>query len=36
VEHGSVREGLGFAGFEGVAVVVCFFVLGPALGLWRR
>jgi hypothetical protein len=36
VEHGSVGEGLGFAGLEGVAVVVCFFVLGPALGLWRR
>jgi HAAS len=36
MEHGSVGEGLGFAGLEGVAVVVCFFVLGPALGLWRR
>jgi hypothetical protein len=36
VEHGSVGEAFAFAGVEGLAVVVCFFVLGPALGLWRR
>jgi hypothetical protein len=36
VEHGSVGEALGFAGLEGLAVVVCCVVLGPALGLWRR
>jgi hypothetical protein len=36
VEHGSVGEAFAFAGLEGLAVVVCFFVLGPALGLWRR
>jgi hypothetical protein len=24
------------AGIEGAAVVGCFLVLGPALGLWRR
>jgi hypothetical protein len=36
VEHGSVGEALAFAGLEGLAVVVCFVVLGPALGLWRR
>jgi hypothetical protein len=36
VEDGSVSEAFVFAGLEGLAVVVCFFVLGPALGLWRR
>jgi hypothetical protein len=36
VEHGSMGEAFAFAGLEGLAVVVCFFVLGPALGLWRR
>jgi hypothetical protein len=36
VEHGSVGEALAFAGLEGLAIVVCFLVLGPALGLWRR
>jgi hypothetical protein len=36
VEHGSVGEAFAFAGLEGLAVVVCFAVLGPALGLWRR
>jgi hypothetical protein len=36
VEHGGVGEAFMFAGLEGLAVVACFLVLGPALGLWRR
>jgi uncharacterized membrane protein len=36
VEHGTVSEAFAFAGIEAMAVVACFFVLGPALGLWRR
>ena len=36
VEHGTVCEAFALAGIEGIAVVACFFVLGPALGLWRR
>jgi hypothetical protein len=36
VEHGGVGESFAIAGLEGLAVVVCFVVLGPALGLWRR
>ena len=36
VEHGTVGEAFVTAGIEGMAVVACFFVLGPALGLWRR
>jgi hypothetical protein len=36
IEHGTVSEACAIAGIEGMAVVVCFFVLGPALGLWRR
>ncbi|MGZ4278885.1 MAG: HAAS signaling domain-containing protein [Solirubrobacteraceae bacterium] len=36
VEHSTVPEAFTVAGIEGMAVVVCFFVLGPALGLWRR
>jgi hypothetical protein len=34
-EHGSVGEAFAFAGLESLAVVACFLVLGPALGLWR-
>jgi hypothetical protein len=36
VEHGGVGESFAIAGLEALAVVVCFVVLGPALGLWRR
>jgi hypothetical protein len=36
VEHGTVGEAFAFAGIEAMAVVACFFALGPALGLWRR
>jgi hypothetical protein len=36
VEHGTVGEAFVTAGIEGMAVVACFVVLGPALGLWRR
>ena len=36
VEQGTVSEALVTAGIEGIAVVGCFLVLGPALGLWRR
>ena len=36
IEHGTVSEACAIAGIEGMAVVVCFFVLGPALGLSRR
>jgi hypothetical protein len=36
VEQGTVSEALLTAGIEGVAVMGCFLVLGPALGLWRR
>jgi hypothetical protein len=35
-EHASVGEAFVPAGIEGMAVVACFLVLGPALGLWRR
>jgi hypothetical protein len=35
-EHATVSEAFVTAGIEGMAVVGCFFVLGPALGLWRR
>ena len=33
---GHVGEALVAAGIEGTAVVACFLVLGPALGLWHR
>lgn len=36
VEQGHVGEALVAAGIEGTAVVACFLVLGPALGLWHR
>lgn len=36
MEHGALGEAFAFAGIEGMAVVACFLVLGPALGLWRR
>ena len=36
VEHGTVGEAFASAGIEGMAVVACYLVLGPALGLWRR
>ncbi|HEX6619774.1 MAG TPA: hypothetical protein VF024_08960, partial [Solirubrobacteraceae bacterium] len=36
VEHGTVSDAFATASIEGMAVVVCFFVLGPVLGLWRR
>lgn len=35
-EHATVGQALVTAGIEGTAVVACFLVLGPALGLWRR
>ena len=35
-EHASVGGALITAGLEAVAVVACFVVLGPTLGLWRR
>jgi hypothetical protein len=35
-EHATVGHALIAAGIEGAAVVACFFVLGPALGLYRR
>jgi hypothetical protein len=35
-EHATVGGALVTAGVEGTAVVACFVVLGPALGLWRR
>jgi uncharacterized membrane protein len=34
VEHGTVGEAFVIAGIEGSAVVTCFLLLGPALGLW--
>jgi hypothetical protein len=34
-EHGTVSEAFLAAGIEGLAVVGCFLLLGPALGLWR-
>ena len=36
VERGMLGEAFALAGIEGIAVVACYFVLGPALGLWRR
>ena len=36
LERGTVTEALVTAGIEGIAVVGCFLLLGPALGLWRR
>ena len=36
VEHGTLGEAFALAGIEGIAVVACYFALGPALGLWRR
>jgi len=36
VEHGSLGEAFVVGGIEATAVVGCFLVLGPALGLWRR
>jgi hypothetical protein len=36
VEQGTGSEALVTAGIEAIAVVGCFLVLGPALGLWRR
>lgn len=36
VEHGTLGEAFALAGIEGIAVVACYFVLGPTLGLWRR
>jgi uncharacterized membrane protein len=36
VEHGALGEAFALASIEGIAVVACYFVLGPALGLWRR
>jgi hypothetical protein len=35
-EHATVTGASVTAGIEAMAVVGCFFVLGPALGLWRR
>jgi hypothetical protein len=35
-EHATLSEAFVTAGIEGVAVVGCFVMLGPALGLWRR
>ena len=35
-EHATVGGALVTAGIEATAVVACFVVLGPALGLWRR
>lgn len=36
VEQGSVGGPFVTAGIEAMAVVACFLVLGPALGLFRR
>ena len=36
IERGTVSEAFATAGIEAMAVVVCFLVLGPALGLFRR
>lgn len=36
VEQGSVGGAFVTAGIEAMAVVACFLVLGPALGLFRR
>jgi len=35
VEHAQLSQALATAGIEAVAVVACFLLLGPALGLWR-
>ena len=35
-EQGTVSGALGVAGIEAAAIVACFLLLGPALGLWRR
>jgi hypothetical protein len=35
-EHATVSGAFVTAGIEGLAVVACFLVLGPVLGLWRR
>ncbi len=36
IERGTVSEGFVAAAIEAMAVVACFLVLGPALGLFRR
>jgi hypothetical protein len=34
--HATLGQAFVTAGIEATAVVACFILLGPALGLWRR
>ena len=35
-EHATLTQAVGVAGIEAAAIVGCFVLLGPRLGLWRR
>jgi stage V sporulation protein SpoVS len=35
-EHATIGQACVTAAIEAIAVVTCYLVLGPALGLWRR